>query len=486
MNIFILFPMLFPLIGGFIVYAFKDKQKLIKNILLTVFVSLSLIFSIINCFINTSSIEVLKITSNLSLIYKVDNLSKFFSVAISFVWLLVTLFTFEYIKHEKNENRYYMFSLTTLAVLISLSYSANLVTMYLSFEMVTLLSMPLVLHSLTKESINAAKKYLFYSIAGAFLALFGIFYLANYSNNALFGEIGGLEIFKEGNFTGDKNLFHVVIFLLIIGFSTKAGMFPMHGWLPTAHPVAPSPASAVLSGVITKAGIIAIIRVVYYVIGPSFIQGTWVQYVWLSLAVFTVFMGSLLAYLEKGLKKRLAYSSVSQLSYVLVGLATLTTTSLTGALIHVIAHMLIKVCLFLFAGENIYKFNKHNVDELKGIGKIMPISTWCFTIASLGLIGIPFTAGFVSKWYLASGAISASMNVFSWLIPVVLLISAILTAGYLLPITLNGFFVGNEKYQKDEAKSLMVVPMLILAVLVIVIGIFNQPLLDIISNIIGK
>ena len=116
----------------------------------------------------------------------------------------------------------------------------------------------------------------------------------------------------------------------------------------------------------------------------------------------------------------------------------------------------------------------------------MPISTWCYTIASCGLIGIPLTAGFVSKWYLASGAVSSSLSVFSWLIPVVLLISAILTAGYLMPITLNGFFVGEEKYEKNEAKPLMYIPMLILAILIIVIGIFNQPLLDIISNIIGK
>ena len=486
MNVMILLPILLPIIGAFIVYAFKDKQRLIKNICLTIFVSLTVVFAIINCFIDTSVLDLLKITDSLTLTYKIDKLSKFFSVIISFVWLVVTIFTFEYIKHEKNENRFYTFSLTTLAMLISLSYSANLVTMYLSFEMITLLSMPLVLHSLTKESINAAKKYLFYSIAGAFLALFGIFYLANYTNNSLFGSYGGLEIFQEGNFVGNKNLAHVAIFLLIVGFATKAGMFPMHGWLPTAHPVAPSPASAALSGIITKAGIIAIIRVVYYVVGPTFISGTWVQITWLVLATLTVFMGSFMAYIEKVFKKRLAYSSVSQLSYILVGLALLNNVSFTGSLIHIVAHMLIKVCLFLFAGEVIYKFNYHKVDELKGIGKIMPISTWCYTIASCGLIGIPLTAGFVSKWYLASGAVSSSLSVFSWLIPVVLLISAILTAGYLIPITLNGFFVGEEKYEKNEAKPLMYIPMLILAILIIVIGIFNQPLLDIISNIIGK
>ena len=485
MNILIIIPLLLSLLAAFSVYLFKDSQRKVKNIVIATLVSLTLIACIVNACLSNLSLDIINITPTLTLSYRVDGLSKFFSIAISLVWLIVTIYTFEYIKHEKNENRFYTFSLLTLTMLLSLSYSANLVTMYLSFEMITLLSMPLVLHSLTKESIVAAKKYLFYSIAGAFLALLGIFVLVNYTGNVSFGDFGGLEMFKDGNFTGNKNLFHVVIFLLIVGFATKAGMFPLHGWLPVAHPVAPSPASALLSGVITKAGVIAIIRVVYYYVGPSFISGTWVQYAWLALALFTVFMGSLLAALEKVFKKRLAYSSVSQISYILVGLAVLTEVSFMGALLHVAAHMLIKVCLFLFAGELIYKFGKHNVSELKGIGKIMPVSTWCFTIASLGLIGIPLTAGFISKWYLATGAVSSSLPVFSYLIPIILLVSAILTAGYLLPITFNGFFVGEEKYEKDEVKPLMYTPLIVLSTLIVLIGVYSEPLINFIKLIMG-
>ena len=486
MKMFILFPILLPLLGAFISFLFKEEQRKYKNITLFSILLLTFAFSLINCFVDTSILTLVNITDNLSISFKIDNLSKLFSVAISFIWLLVGVYTFEYIKHEESENRFYIFYISTLSMLIALCYSANLITMYLSFEMVTLLSMPMVLHSLSKQSIAAAKKYLFYSIGGAFLALLGIFYICQYCNNAMFAEFGGLECFKETNFTGNKGLFNVVIFLLIIGFATKAGMFPMHGWLPVAHPVAPSPASAVLSGVITKAGIISIIRVVYYIVGPDFISSTWVQYAWLSLALFTVFMGSLLAAVEKVFKKRLAYSSVSQLSYILVGLALLTKVSFLGALIHVVAHMLIKVCLFLFAGETIYKFHASKADELKGIGKIMPISTWCYTIASLGLIGIPLTAGFVSKWYLAIGSVESNVTVFSWLVPVVLLISAILTAGYLLPITFNGFFVGKEKYERNEASKIMYIPMIVLAVLILLVGIFNQPLIDFIMSILGK
>ena len=485
MNLLIIIPLLLSLLSAFSVYLFKDTQRKVKNIVLTILLSLTFISCIINACLPTLALDIINITPTLTLSFKVDGLSKFFSIAISLIWLIVTIYTFEYIKHEKNENRFYTFSLLTLTMLLSLSYSANLVTMYLSFEMITLLSMPLVLHSLSKESIAAAKKYLFYSIAGAFLALLGIFVLVNYTGNVSFSDFGGLEMFKDGNFTGNKTLFHVVIFLLIVGFATIAGMFPLHGWLPVAHPVAPSPASALLSGVITKAGVIAIIRVVYYYVGPEFISGTWVQYVWLSLAFFTVFMGALLAAVEKVFKKRLAYSSVSQISYILVGLAVLTEVSFMGALLHVAAHMLIKVCLFLFAGELIYKFDKHNVNELRGIGKIMPVSTWCFTIASLGLIGIPLTAGFISKWYLATGAVNSMIPVFSYLIPIILLVSAILTAGYLLPITFNGFFVGEEKYEKNEVKPLMYNPLIVLSTLILLIGIYSEPLINFIKLIMG-
>ena len=484
MGVFILLTMLFPILGAFIVYAFKDNNKTIKNVVLISLLALTFIFAIVNCFIDNLYIKVLSISEILTIEFKVDNLSKLFSVLISLVWLLVSVYTLKYITHEKNENRFYMFSLTTLSMLMGLCYSANLLTMYLCFEFVTLLSMPLVLHSLTNESINAAKKYLFYSIGGAFLALFGVFLLISYTSNAAFSSFGGLEIFK--NMEGNKTLYQIGVLSMIIGFATKGGMYPLHGWLPTAHPVAPSPASALLSGVITKAGVIAIIRVIFYFVGPDFIANSFVQYVFLGLATFTVFLGSLMAYLEKTFKKRLAFSTVSQISYILVGLAMLNDIAFTGALIHVVSHMLIKVTLFLFAGKVIFKYNYHSVDELKGIGKKLPISTMCYTLVSIGLVGIPLTSGFISKWYIAEGALASQIPVFSWLVCVVLLISAIFTAGYLLPISISGFIVSKETYNKNKESLLMIIPMIVMTLLVLLVGIYYQPLLDFVSSIIGK
>lgn len=482
MNILILFPILLPIISAFIVYAFKDSNRKNKNILVISLVALTFIMCIVNALVETSYLQIIEISSAIKVILKVDNLSKLFSILISFVYLLVTIYTFEYIKHEKNENRFYTFYFLTLSMLISLTYSANIITMYICFEFTTLLSMPLVLHSLTKQSIAAAKKYLFYSIGGAFLALFGIFVLLSYSGDLLF-TFNGQEYYK--NFTGDKSLLLIAILSLVIGFGAKCGMFPLHGWLPTAHPVAPSPASAILSGVITKAGVISIIRIVYYFVGTEIILNTYVQYVWLSLAAFTVFMGSFMAYNEKLFKKRLAFSTVSQVSYILVGLALLNKVTFMGALIHVVAHMLIKVTLFLFAGKLIYKYDYHYVDQLEGIGIKLPISTWAYTFASLGLIGIPMTLGFVSKWYLATGSISSNIAVFDILIPIVLLVSAIFTAGYLLPITIKGFFVSKEEYKKDKCNLLMVIPMIIMALLVVIFGIYSEPIVQFITSIIG-
>jgi len=274
---------------------------------------------------------------------------------------------------------------------------------------------------------------------------------------------------------------------MILGFGVKAGMFPMHGWLPTAHPVAPAPASAFLSAIIVKVGVLAIIRVVFFVVGANFLRGTWVQYTWLTLTLITVFMGSMLAYRENILKKRLAYSTISQVSYILFGLALLTPGGFVGGILQVVFHAIIKTMLFLCAGVIIYKTGKKNVSELTGIGKEMPITIWCFTIASLGLIGIPPTAGFIGKWVLAMGSLGSGIKIFSWLGVVVLLISALLTAGYLLPVAINGFFPGKEenkvKIESKEPTGFMLVPLIIMAIAVILLGVFPNKLTEYIMTI---
>lgn len=374
--------------------------------------------------------------------FRIDDVSRLFVTVISIVWVAVAVYSCVYMRHEGSETRFFAFYLMAYGVLVALSFSGNLVTMYLFYELMTLISMPMVFHNGSHEAIMAALKYLFYSMCGAYMGLFGIYFLYQYTDSLTFTAGGTLD---PARVAGHEGILLIAVFVMLIGFGAKAGMFPLHAWLPTAHPVAPSPASAVLSGVIVKGGVLAIIRTVYYVVGTDFLRGTWVQTAWIILTLLTVFMGSLLAYRENVLKKRLAYSTVSQISYILFGLALLTPTAMTGALLHVVFHAFIKVALFLTAGIFIFCCNKTRVEELTGIGKQMSGTLWCFTFASLALIGIPPASGFISKWYLAQGALEAPVGVLRWIGPAVLLLSALLTAGYLLPVVLRGFLSAEDR-----------------------------------------
>lgn len=303
------------------------------------------------------------------------------------------------------------------------------------------------------------------------MGLFGIFFLYRYCDSLTF--IPGGVLSQEAISTHGGILL-LALFLMLIGFGAKAGMFPLHAWLPTAHPVAPSPASAALSGIIVKSGVLAIIRVVYYIVGADFLRGTWVQYAWMVLTLVTVFMGSLLAYREPVLKKRLAYSTVSQVSYILFGLAVLSPAGFTGALLHVAFHAIVKCGLFLTAGIFLFYGNKTKVEELAGMGREMPAVLWCYTLFALALIGIPPTSGFISKWYLAQGALEANIGVWGYVGPAMLLVSALLTAGYLLPITMKGFFPGTTENSKEirrqEPAAAMLIPLVILAALALGMG----------------
>jgi multicomponent Na+:H+ antiporter subunit D len=423
------------------------------------------------------SVTLFYLMEDIPVYFHIDDVSRLFVTVISVVWVAVCIYSFVYMKHEGEEKRFFGFYLVVYGVLVGLTFSGNLVTMYLFYELMSLTSMPLVLHNGSHESIMAALKYLFYSMCGAYMGLFGIFFLYKYCDTLTFTAGGTLNMtLVEGN----QTIVLIAVFVLLIGFGVKAGMLPLHAWLPSAHPVAPSPASAVLSGIIVKCGVLAILRTVYYVVGAGFIRGTWVQTGWMVLSLLTVFMGSLLAFREPVFKKRLAYSTVSQASYILFGLSTLSQTAVEGALLHVVFHAFIKCVLFLTAGIFIFQYGYTKVDQLRGIGKKMPVTLWCYTFASLALIGIPPTSGFISKWYLAQGALEANIGVFRYLGPAVLLISALLTAGYLLPVTLNGFLPGKTKedtpVKVQEAPDGMLLPLIFLAAMAVLFGLFPNAL----------
>ena len=453
----------------------REDVKRDRFVLVSLLVEFVLV--IVLCLMGDARVTLFAMTETLPVILASDGLARLFAVLMSGMWLASGAFSFRYMSHEGSQRRYYTFYLLTLSALMGLCFAGTLATMYLFFELMTLLSVAMVLHSLTKEAVAAGMKYLLYSIAGAMMGLLGVFYFTANAITPVFMPGGTMDLTVAQE---QAPMMLVILFVTIVGFGTKAGMFPMHGWLPTAHPIAPAPASAVLSGVITKAGVICIIRFLYYVVGADLVRGTWVQTALIILSLVTVFMGSMMAFKTTGLKKRLAYSSVSQVSYVLFGLFMLNEIAFRGAMLHVYFHSLMKNLLFFAAGSIIFKTGLTDVRDLKAIGKKMPITMWCFTIAGVSLIGVPPLCGFFSKWQLAQGALASGVSVFSWLGPVVLLVSALLTGAYLLPVSINGFFPGHEAHghghheeetvEKCEVPACMYIPMIVLAVLIVVTG----------------
>ncbi|MBQ6175309.1 MAG: proton-conducting membrane transporter [Clostridia bacterium] len=428
-------------------------------------------------------LDLFRFSERLPVFLRVDGTGRVMASVMTFLWAAAGIYSFEYMEHEEHKRRYYSFYLISLGVLMGLCFAGSIITYYMFYELMTLLTVPLVMQEMTKEAVAAGIKYLIYSVLGASLVLLGVFLLSPYLASFDFASGGSLDM---SALAGHEGIAVTAAFLMLVGFGTKAGMFPLHGWLPTAHPVAPAPASAVLSGIITKAGVLGALRVAYQLVGPEFLRGTWAHIAWMSLTLFTVFMGSMLAYREDLLKKRLAWSSVSQVSYVLFGLSTLHPLGVVGALLHVVAHALIKNTLFLSAGAIIHKTGKTHVSELTGIGKQMPVVMWCFTIASVGLVGIPPCLGFVSKWYLAQGALNMAglPGFFSWLAPAVLLISALLTAGYLLTVSIKAFFPGEGFHaEKCEPTAVMLVPLVTLAALSLLLGMFPNALIGLFDSI---
>lgn len=483
----ILIPILLPVLAGITIALLPvfQARKLRDGYMMA-----ALVVECIVIFVCTGKIgqeiTLFTLVDQIPMYFHIDELSVLFSGLIAVIWLLAGLFSLEYMKHEGGERRYDAFYLIAEGVLVGLSYAGNLITLYLCFECMTLLTMPLVLHSKTKESVRAARKYMFYSIFGASASLGGICILANYAPSITF-TAGG--VFTTETFHAHESLYLAAAAIMITGFCGKAGIFPLHGWLPTAHPQAPSPASAVMSGVITKMGVLSSMRTAFYIFGAEFLRGTWVQMLWMTLALVTIFLGSMMAYKEPLMKRRFAYSTVSQVSYILLGLSTMTAEGMTGGLLHLVFHAVSKTALFLMSGAVIYYSGKKKIKELSGIGKQMPFVMICYTIASIALVGIPPMSAFVSKEFLAQGVMETQITGIFWLGPVVLLISAVLTAGYLLTISMDGFYPRKEvlsvckRYPVDWKMNL---PLGILAILAVLFGVWPKPLIELTGQIVSR
>ena len=479
----LLLPVFWPVLGG--LTALRIHTLRVRRIWVTVVLALELALVVLTAQNDTHPLQLLAFAEGARLVLRADPLGRMFALLVCAVWLAVSFFAYEYMNHEHHRERIFGFFLITLGALIGVCFAGNLVTLYLFYEMMTLCSVPLVLHIGTPKAFAAAYTYLGYSVAGAAMGLLGLLVLQGSCTTDLFTPGGVLDALAAEE---NRQILLAAFLVMAVGFGCKAGMFPLHGWLPVAHPVAPAPASAVLSGLITKMGVFALLRVVYYLFGWKFLAGSWVQWVVLCLSLVTVVMGSTLAMREDTLKNRLAYSTVSQVSYILFGMMLFHPLALEGALLQAIFHALAKNALFMATGAIIYKSHMTQVSQLRGVGTTYGVTLWCFTIASLSLIGIPPTGGFWSKWQLAEGALALG-GPFTWWGIGALMLSALLTAGYLLPIVTVAFFPGKEfdrsRVIQRESTWLMWVTLFLLVAAIVVLGVFPQLLWQPLADVIG-
>ena len=430
------------------------------------------------------SFVLFRFTGNLSVSFRLDGLGTVFAGIVSSLWPLATLYSFEYMNHEGHEKFFFMFYVITYGVTLGIALAEDILTMYFFYEMLSLVTLPLIMHTLTREAILASRTYLYYSLGGAAFAFIGMIFILTFGTTSVFVPGGVIDTTALGDRQGLMLLIYVLCFC---GFSVKAAMFPFSSWLPKAG-VAPTPVTALLHAVaVVKAGAFTVIRVTYYSFGTELLRGTWAQTVVLGLTIFTIVYGCSRALKETHLKRRLAWSTVSNLSYILFGAALMTPLGLVGALSHMVFHAVMKICSFFCAGAVIYKTGRNYIHELNGFGRKMPKVFTIFTISGMALMGVPGLCGFVSKWNLAKAA-AASENPLGYLGVAALLVSALLTAIYMMTISLRAFFPGRDfDYDMisdvEDPNWMMILPLVIFVIAMFVFGLHSEPVITALESI---
>lgn len=477
-NFLILLPIFFPFLLSIFIGAVRLEPRK-RNAVCGIGIVLNFVFLLyILGSVKEAEVRILEWSEFLNVYFKIDKLGIFFALLVSILWIFTTYYSSEYMKHEGKERRFFSFFTATLGVTLGIAFSGNLITLYVFYEFLTLITFPLVIHADTKEALRSGKKYLIYSFGGAALILFGMLILFSLTNDTTFVPYGVIKNASKEN----MGLYLASYISMFVGFGVKAALVPFHSWLPAAM-VAPTPVSALLHAVaVVKSGVFALARMSYFIFGPLVIGSFSINGFLSIFIVISIIMGSFLALHQDNLKKRLAYSTISQLGYMLLGLVMLDKEALMGGLLHLVNHAVIKITLFFCVGAIIYTTHKTSISEIRGIGKRMPLTMGCFAIAAISLIGIPPTNGFVSKWYLAQGGLNAG----KWIFPVTLLLSALLSALYLLPVITEAFFrKGDEEGNSTvkEAPLRMLIPIVSITAIVIFLGLFPNIIISFIEQI---
>ncbi len=425
--------------------------------------------------------HLLEFLPGLAIHFKIEPLGMLFACIASFLWLINSIYSIGYMRgnKEKHQSRFYICFAIAIASTIGISFSANLITLFIFYEALTLSTYPLVTHKGSEDAMRAGRVYL-----GVLLFTSICFFLpAIIWTNILAGTT---EFTSGGILNNDHGRGVILVLLMLYAYGIgKAALMPMHKWLPAAM-VAPTPVSALLHAVaVVKAGVFSIVKIVTYIFSPALLSDVIEVNILLYLAGMTIIVASIIALRSDNLKRRLAYSTISQLSYVILATALLVPISIMGAALHILAHAFGKITLFFAAGSIYTVTKKTAVSELDGIGKAMPWTMAAFAIASLSMIGVPPTVGFLSKWYILQGA----FEIESWFAITVIVISTLLNAGYFLPIIYAAFFKkpisGNDLIYR-EAPLAIVFALTLTASMTILLFLFPEVPLQLLNMLAGN
>ncbi len=452
------------------------------------FIKFGLVVSMLPTILGGTQIEytLWQILPNLSIAFRVDGLGMLFGLVASSLWILTSLYTIGYMRglKEHSQTRFVAFFAVSLSATIGVAFSANLFTLYLFYEMLSLATYPLVTHHQDKEARTGGRTYLSYLLSTSigFVLPAMIFVFLKTGSSMEFAEGG----FLAGHVSGKEAL--ILLLLFTFGFA-KSGLMPFHSWLPAAM-VAPTPVSALLHAVaVVKVGVFCVIRVFTGVFGLEFLKTMDIATIIAWAAAFTIVVSSLIALTQDNLKRRLAFSTIGQLSYIILGVALLSDRAVIGSMAHIAMHAVGKITLFMCAGAIFVASGKKYISQMDGLGKKMPITFAAFTIGSLSVIGLPPTGGLISKFYLVTGAMDAGQTA----LLIVFLVSTMLNAAYLLPIGYRAFFPKDPELARqpfswkntEEASLPCVLPLCITAGLALVLFIKPQFLLNLAGLMVG-
>ena len=479
MTLPIYVPPLIALGGGLLIALFRFRGRAARSLftlLVTALTAAGALLVILGP--DVPCLPLLTVTEGFSLCLRLDDLGRVFAGLISFLWPLAALYAFEYMKHEERENTFFAFYTVTYGITLGIALSGNMFTLYVFYEALSLITLPLVSHKQDEKSMKAGMTYMKYTIGGATLGLVGLICLSGFGDLSVFTSGGAMNAEAVN---ANPDLFRALFLVAVIGFSVKAAIFPLCRWLPEAS-VAPTPVTALLHAVaVVNAGAFALIRLIYHCVGTEMIFGTWAQSAALLLTAFTVFYGAVRAVRERHMKRRLAWSTVSNLNYILFSACLMTREGATGALAHMVFHGLIKITLFYCAGAWLVQTGKQYLRDLRGVYKSMPVITVIFAVAGICLTGIPPFAGFLSKWEILTAALSCA-NPFAIAGVVAIILSSVMCAVYLLsPAVQMIFMPASEALRLQPGKDpgpCMKVPMILLTAVIVFACVFAMPLIE--------